>query len=273
MNIFTKSIVLVLLCCAATASAQESMYKYQLNKPYTYIGEQKETMKQDTPNGSFNVSQEMNAAFQFTVLERTAEGNMKCKIDVKNAVAFAESSEGMETIGQDLANQAFTFTMDNTGGVTDVDSTNPKVKNESMGMMAQIMEFLPYLSPGSKQLGESWERNVNDTTDDGTDEVYLERQSTYKIVGEKEWNGKKCWDIKFNAVISINGMIVRANQDLSIIGERTAEGSILYIIDEGVLAEFNATTKSEQVVTSPSNPDTQVTVTSNETTKYELSVE
>src|SRR5512145_124036 len=118
MNFTTKLLVLALVCCAASVHAQESMYKYPLNKPYTYVGESKEIMKQEAQGQSVNISSEMNTAFQFTVLSRTPEESMKCKIDVKSAVSFVETPDGMETIGQDLANQSFTFSMDNTGGVS-----------------------------------------------------------------------------------------------------------------------------------------------------------
>jgi hypothetical protein len=268
-SLIRATIVLSLLSCFI-ATAQESAYKYEINKAYTYLLEGKKTVTQEFGGRKVNVNSEANAAFNLTITERLDNGGMKSKIDIQSAVVIVEGPDGMKTFGQDLAGKSIVFVMDRFGTVSEEDTSVISNERNSRELMNAMMKFIPYLPPGKAVEGESWSREREDTL--GTDDapIQIQQESDYEVEETVELNSFSCLKVTGKSESSYEGTVTQGTQELSLLGEAEGKGSFYYSKDQGIIVKLERNDIDESVVAQLNNPSQQMTMTTKGNVTIEL---
>lgn len=269
MKLFTKSLFILVALMITVAGAQERWYKYEVGKPYKYIGEMKQQIQQVAMGQTVNVTMESNASYSITVLEYMEDGSMKAQLDIKSAVMFTEDPSGLKTLGEDLANKSFTFQISPKGHVSDFDSTINSVADESQGMAMMMADFLPNLPAEKLENGESWTVERADTSTTAQTTLVTERESEYEVDGTADVNGVSTLNIKQTGEVSVEGDREIRGQTFAVMGEGTFEGHIYLAKDLGIVKKIELNNKMEQVISEASNPQMQFTITTTMTQKTE----
>jgi hypothetical protein len=83
----------------------------------------------------------------------------------------------------------------------------------------------------------------------------------------------ECLLIAAEGESSMNGELTQGNQDLILMEEDSGNGKFWYDKAKGLIMKIERTGKRERVITMPSNPSFQATVTINLNSKFDLVTE
>jgi len=254
---------------AGIATAQNGAYRFQPDKTYKYLCENKSTIIQEAMGQSATLSVEGTVGTVYRLDSRLANGDMHVFSTVENAIAIVESPDGMKTFGADLTGKQIGFTMRSDGEMLDHDSITFKVENESEGLLSQISQIFPQLNVEKISNHEGWEVKSIDTSDLSEDNLILTTStSKFEVKGMKSTKNRECVEIALHKESEIEGHIVRGGDDLNLTGTQTSDGTILYDAAQGILFEMTLEQTGDQTI-AKSGSSMKMTMTSSGSTKVE----
>lgn len=274
MSRFICTLAMAILL-SVTALAQQPVYRFKADQPYKFMIEGKTDIITEAQSQTETVSVESTAGFFFTQDKVLEDGTMHITVKVENALLLIESSQGSQSIGDDLAGTTFGFTMKPDGDVVKPDSSIKQFDGKSIQVLVQAIKLFPTLDPANLTAGNSWQVSEVDTTDTGDNIIIRSKSTKYTVNGTKAVKNPKtgkerqCLEISFTRETETNGSISQQGMDFTMSGTDTETGIINYDPAEGMLVDITSSSNGELHVTDASGSSTMFDRTTSGTEKIE----
>jgi hypothetical protein len=236
----------ILLCAlfvlAGAVHAQEAIFRYEKGKEYKYLLESSETQIQEVQGQTMNMSSETTVSATYKVDEVFPDATRKGTWTIEKAMLSQESSDGnSRTMGKEMAGATLVYTMDLKGDVADVDTVASKADGPAAGVLMMLANILPGLDVTKMKVGEKWSSVKTDTAGEGGSDNYTiqKRKNDFEVIATKDVKGRNCLSINVVGTSEIEGKMSRGDQDITITGEGSSKGTILYDAKDGILAQMN----------------------------------
>lgn len=136
-----------------------------------------------------------------------------------------------------------------------------------LGHMKSFENLFFRLPDKEVESGTTWNESIVDTVG-GKGNIYVTKNSSYKVAGEETLEGVPCVKIVFSGTLLVKGATSSQGMDFSVNGTGTAEGTVFFDYTNGRIARMSGTT--DQKLNMVSSGQQKMTIPMTQKTTYDL---